>query len=173
MRRRSCRFLSAAPCEREQRHDRHDQPEHQRDRHRGSKPALRAFDADPADVVSQNVRRARRPALRDQRHRLEHLNRVDDRDDGREEQRAPQERQGHEDEALQRTGPVELGRLIERCRDLSKPRDSQDREIADLLPDIEKHDRAERGCRPDHTRRLCSASARRCPPWLRRRRPTC
>ena len=54
-RRRSRGILPAPPRHGEQRDDRHDQREHQRDRHRRSEPALRTFDADAADVIGQTL----------------------------------------------------------------------------------------------------------------------
>ena len=56
-------------------------------------PPCGALDADAADVVGEHVGRAGRPALGDQRDRLEHLDGVDDGDDGAEQQRAAQQRQ--------------------------------------------------------------------------------
>ena len=98
-------------------------------------------------MVGEHIGRADRAALGDERHRLEDLHRIDDGDHGRKEQRPSQQRQGHIDKALQRTRAVEPRRLEKRRWDLREPRDCEHREVADLLPDIEADDRAERGIR--------------------------
>src|SRR5690606_12066323 len=47
--------LLLLPCHREYQHDDHDQREHQHDRHRRAQAALRALDADTANVKRQHI----------------------------------------------------------------------------------------------------------------------
>ena len=81
-------------------------------------PPLSPLDADPSDVVGQHVGRVDGPSLSDEGHGLEHLNRVDDRDDGGKEQRVSEQRQGDVGEALNRIGAVDGRRLKHGGRDL-------------------------------------------------------
>jgi hypothetical protein len=84
-------------------------------------------------MVGEHVGRVDGPALGDEGHRLEPLNRVDDRDHGGKEQRISEQRQGDVGEALDRIGAVDGRGLQDRGRDLGEARDRQHGEVADLL----------------------------------------
>jgi hypothetical protein len=78
-------------------------------------------------------------------HRLEDLERADERDDGHEEQGRRQQGQPDPDQQLPPVCPVYLGGLDQARRDHLQPSEQHDEREADRVPQVDADDGSERG----------------------------